>query len=106
VSMMPEQLIDTPQPMVNVLVNVCPVCDRFADKLFTLSSVPEQLRAIIKPNAATPNPDQICSRCVDLFNRAFRQIDSHASVFQQNDFVLPTSLRMDADERFTGRGVT
>src|SRR6266404_175254 len=27
-------------------------------------------------------------------------------VFEQNDFVLPTPLRMDADERFTGRGVT
>ena len=103
---MPEQLIDTPQAMANVLVEVCPVCDRFADNLFTLSSVPEKLGAIIKPNAATADPDQICSRCVELFNRAFRQIDSHASVFQQHDFVLPTPLRMDADERFTGRGVT
>src|SRR5437016_836751 len=37
---------------------------------------------------------------------AQRQIQSHASVFEQNDFVLPTPLRMDADERFIGRGVT
>src|SRR5207245_10976158 len=35
-----------------------------------------------------------------------QQIQSHATVFQQNEFVLPTPLRMDADERFTGRGVT
>jgi len=33
-------------------------------------------------------------------------IEAHAQVFEQNDFVLPTPLRMDADERFTGRGVT
>src|SRR5207248_712660 len=44
--------------------------------------------------------------CIELFNRAQRQIESHSLVFEQNDFVLPTPLRMDADERFTGRGVT
>src|SRR5204863_17278 len=33
-------------------------------------------------------------------------IESHASIFEQNQFVLPTPLRMDADERFTGRNVT
>jgi serine protease AprX len=50
--------------------------------------------------------EQICARCAELFQRAQRQIDSHAAVFQQNSFVLPTPLRMDAHERFTGRGVT
>ena len=103
---MPEELIETPDPPVNVLVNVCPVCDRLADKFFTLSSVPEQLAAIIRPNAATPNPGQVCPRCIELFTRALRQIESQSSIFEQNDFVLPTPLRMDADERFTGRGVT
>jgi serine protease AprX len=41
-----------------------------------------------------------------LFNRAKTQIDSHAAVFEQTSFVLPTPLRMNADERFTGRGIT
>ncbi|MFZ0750249.1 MAG: S8 family serine peptidase, partial [Pyrinomonadaceae bacterium] len=41
-----------------------------------------------------------------LFTRAQRQIESHQTVFEQNAFVLPTPLRMDADERFTGSGVT
>jgi serine protease AprX len=41
-----------------------------------------------------------------LFSRAQRQIDSHAAVFEQTSFVLPTPLRMNADERFTGRGIT
>ena len=68
--------------------------------------MPKELVSIIKPNAATPNPAQVCSRCIDLFTRALRQIESQAAIFEQNHFVLPTPLRMDADERFTGRGVT
>ncbi|HEU5238578.1 MAG TPA: S8 family serine peptidase, partial [Pyrinomonadaceae bacterium] len=103
---MPEELIETTETPANIRVNVCPVCDRLADELFNLSSVPEKLALIIKPNAATPNPDQVCSRCVELFTRALRQIESQSSIFEQNDSVLPTPLRMDADERFTGRDVT
>ncbi|HSP63442.1 MAG TPA: S8 family serine peptidase, partial [Pyrinomonadaceae bacterium] len=34
------------------------------------------------------------------------QIESHAAIFEQNHFVLPTPLRMGAEERFNGRGVT
>src|SRR5207248_6597613 len=69
-------------------------------------ALPESLQSIITPNAGTTNATEVCARCVELFSRAQRQIQSHASVFEQNDFVLPTPLRMDADERFTGRGVT
>src|SRR5207302_10548497 len=49
---------------------------------------------------------QLCAHCVELFSRAKAQIDSHHIVFEQTDHVLPTPLRMNADERFTGRGVT
>jgi len=103
---MPDELITTPDPTTRVRVDFCPVCDRFADELFTLASVPESLASIIKPNAATLEPDHVCARCIDLFTRAQRQIESQSAIFEQNDFVLPTPLRMDADERFTGRGVT
>src|SRR6266498_388994 len=86
---------------------VCPVCDRFAPtELFAIASLPESLQSIITPNAATTGASQVCGRCVELFSRAQRQIESHAAIFEQNEFVLPTPLRMDADERFTGRGVT
>ena len=101
-----EELIDAPETAVTAAANLCPVCDRLADELFTLASVPEELASIIKPNAATPRPEQVCARCIDLFTRALRQIESQSAIFEQNDFVLPTPLRMDADERFTGRGVT
>src|SRR5436305_247813 len=86
---------------------ICPVCDRFAPtELFAIAALPEGLQSIITANAAATTATEVCCRCVELFNRAQRQIESHSLVFEQNDFVLPTPLRMDADERFTGRGVT
>jgi len=87
--------------------DVCPVCDRAVQgDLIAIASLPEGLQSIIKPNAASADAAEVCSRCVELFDRAQRQIESHATIFEQNDFVLPTPLRMDADERFTGRGIT
>jgi serine protease AprX len=86
---------------------VCPVCDRTVQgELFSIASLPDSLQSIIIPNAGTTDDGAVCDRCIELFDRARRQIESHARVFEQNDFVLPTPLRMDADERFTGRGVT
>ncbi len=86
---------------------VCPVCDRYCeDELHHIDALPESLHHIVRSNAADPEADYLCRRCLGLFKRAKRQIESHASVFEQNDFVLPTPLRMDADERFRGRGVT
>src|SRR6266478_3471430 len=87
--------------------DVCPVCDRAVQgDLIAIASLPEGLQSIILPNAAAVDADEVCGRCIELFERARRQIESHATIFEQNDFVLPTPLRMDADERFTGRGVT
>src|SRR5712692_8928092 len=79
----------------------CPVCGRAVQgELFSLAGLPESLQSIITPKAATTNGGGVCGRCIELFDRAQRQIESHATVFEQNDFVLPTPLRMDADERF------
>jgi len=85
----------------------CPVCGRAVQgELFSLAGLPQSLQSIIAQNAAATDGDGVCGRCIELFDRAQRQIESHAAIFEQNDFVLPTPLRMDADERFTGRGVT
>src|SRR5882762_3178248 len=85
----------------------CPVCERSAPGgLMPLGTLPGNLREIISSNVASNVADEACARCVELFSRAHRQIESHAAIFEQNDFVLPTPLRMGADERFTGRGVT
>src|ERR1051325_2546313 len=86
------------------LAQVCAVCDRLAHgERIAVDSLPPQVRTILESNA--PSVEQICVRCAELFQRAQRQIDSHAAVFEQNSFVLPTPLRMDAHEQFTGRGV-
>ena len=86
---------------------ICPVCEGFAPGgLLPLRTLPESLREIVASNAASADADRVCLRCLELFSRAQRQTETHATVFEQNDFVLPTPLRMDADERFTGRGVT
>jgi serine protease AprX len=86
---------------------VCPVCDRSVQgELFSVAGLPEGLQSIITPNASTAAAAEICGRCIELFDRAQRQIESHETIFEQNDFVLPTPLRMGADERFTGRGIT
>src|SRR2546423_1514380 len=101
-----SEVLDISEDTTQAQARLCPVCDRFADELFAMSSVPERLASIIIPNAAAANAEQVCARCLQLFSRAERQIESHSTIFEQNDFVLPTPLRMDADERFTGRGVT
>jgi serine protease AprX len=86
---------------------VCPVCDRYCEgELHSIDALHESLHPIVRSNAATPDASQLCRRCIEIFSRAQRQIESHSTIFEQNDFVLPTPLRMDADERFTGRGVT
>src|SRR5260221_13981082 len=87
--------------------DVCPVCARAVQgDLIAIASLPEGLQSIIKPNAASGDAAEVCGRCVELFDRAQRQVESHATIFEQNDFVLPTPLRMDADERLPARGIT
>jgi len=77
---------------------------RFASSFRDLNS---ELQGVVEANVpATARLEQICPHCVELFSRAKAQLDSHAAIFEQTDQALPTPLRLDADERFTGRGVT
>ncbi len=90
---------------ISELGQVCSVCGRISQgEMIPVDTLPSNVRRILESNAA--NVEAFCARCNELFQRAQRQIDSHSSVFEQHAFVLPTPLRMDADERFTGRGVT
>jgi serine protease AprX len=103
---MEDATIEGPAPELVDPAIVCPVCEGFAHGgLLQLQQLPDHLREIVSSNAASAKADQVCRRCVELFSRAQRQSESHAAVFEQNDFVLPTPLRMGADERFIGRGV-
>lgn len=86
----------------------CPVCGRESkDELTPLEALDEWLRSLIAANApAGLYVNVVCTRCVAMFERARVQLKTDAAVFEQGGLVLPTPLRLDADDRFTGRGVT
>jgi serine protease AprX len=104
---MSETIVATENVSADVVrTSVCTVCAQLAQgPLVRTESLPETFQQIIHANASL-NVEEVCARCVELFYRAQRQIESHSSIFEQYAFVLPTPLRMDADERFTGKGVT
>jgi serine protease AprX len=87
---------------------VCPVCSRETrDEYVPLLALPEDLQKLIHANAPdTREFKAVCARCVRLFERAKDQIVKDAAMQKDGSHVLSTPLRLDADERFTGRGVT
>ncbi|HEY0407578.1 MAG TPA: S8 family serine peptidase [Pyrinomonadaceae bacterium] len=87
---------------------VCPVCGRESpDGLAPFDALSDELKIIVSANAPAGNMlSEICPRCIELFERARVQLQTDAAVFQQGGHVLSTPLRMDADDRFTGRDVT
>lgn len=96
----PDQVAAHPRP-------TCHLCGRASDHRVAMRDLPTELGALLEANAGMAREvAKVCPHCVELFSRAKAQVDSHNVVFEQTDHVLPTPLRMDADERFTGRGVT
>jgi serine protease AprX len=94
-------------PPTETLGTACQLCRRVHDQLLSFTEIDEHLRSIIQANApAIGDVARVCNSCVELFVRAKTQVESHAAIFEQVSFVLPTPLRMNADERFTGRNVT
>ncbi|MDX6695500.1 MAG: serine protease AprX [Blastocatellia bacterium] len=87
---------------------ICPVCGRESpDGLAPFDALSDELKIIVAANApAGIMLAEICPRCIELFERARIQLQTDAAVFQQGGHVLSTPLRLDADDRFTGRDVT
>lgn len=87
---------------------VCPVCSRETrDEFVPLVALSDDLQKLIHANAPDTREFQaICSRCVRLFDRAKDHIIKDAAMQKDGSHVLSTPLRLDADERFTGKGVT
>src|SRR6185503_18899338 len=84
---------------------ICDVCGREnAGGSLPEQDLPAELKSIVAANAPDGDLAQVCANCVALFTRAQRQLAAHAAVFEQTSYVLPTPLRLDADERFTGKG--
>jgi serine protease AprX len=86
----------------------CRVCSRsFADGVMPLAAMSDELQELIMANApAADELSEICGRCAALFLRAEEQIIRDAAMQKDGSHVLSTPLRLDADDRFTGRGVT
>lgn len=86
---------------------VCHACGRQTLSPVAFNDLHEGLQQLVQANVSgSEKLAQVCPGCVELFRRAKTQLESHAAIFSQTDHVLPTPLRLDADERFTGRGVT
>ncbi len=86
----------------------CPVCSRDTqDEYVPLVSLVEDLGKLIRANAPdTAEFQAVCARCVRLFERAKDHIVADAAMQKDGSHVLSTPLRLDADDRFTGKGVT
>jgi serine protease AprX len=87
---------------------VCPVCAREPREEFVpLLVLDDDIQKMIRANAPdTEIFEAVCARCVRLFERAKDQILTDAALQKDGSRVLSTPLRLDADERFTGKGVT
>lgn len=104
----------TPFPRQSTIADIaageqaCPVCSRDTqDEYVPLVSLPEDLSKLIRANAPdTADFQAVCARCVRLFERAKDHIIADAAMQKDGSHVLSTPLRLDADERFTGKGVT
>src|SRR5476649_867677 len=84
---MRDALIENMTELENAAI-ACPVCEGFAHGgLMPLGTLPGNLKEIISSNAASAEADEACARCLELFSRAHRQIESHAPIFEQNHFV-------------------
>ena len=86
---------------------VCLVCSRETkDEFVPLLVLENDLQSLIRANAPDTNEfEAVCVRCVRLFERAKDKILTDAALQKDGSRVLSTPLRLDADERFTGKGV-
>lgn len=98
----------TNEPSTNHLTSpLCQLCGHGGTTRVTFSELPDDLQKLVQANLTSPQPaGEVCTNCVALFTRAQQQLKSHPNIFADADRALPTPLRMDADERFTGRDVT
>ncbi len=90
------------------VAEVCPVCARLTHgETIALASLPDETEQLIRANAPDSGEmSEVCARCASLFERAKDQIIADAAMQKDGSHVLSTPLRLDADERFTGKGVT
>jgi serine protease AprX len=96
---------------------VCPLCSDEVDKFlyrFHIDNERNVINTIKKQNPTWAIADGACSRCVDYYQVAILleqkqipEIGPQFPVRTADDFVvIPTPIRLNADPKFTGKGVT
>ena len=96
---------------------ICPLCQDAVEKLVYRFHFDNEKTVIEKIKSAHPDwsaTDGICSRCLDYYQveivmaqRLLPAIGPYFPVKSVDDFViLPTGLRLDADARYSGKGIT
>lgn len=84
----------------------CPLCSRSGRQ--PLHNADEILISLIQSNEPGWQPEQgLCQPCFDLFRGARERMAANPKIFHDGEYhILPTPLRVGANERFAGRGVT
>ncbi|TMI93566.1 MAG: serine protease [Bacteroidetes bacterium] len=96
---------------------ICPLCKDVVDRLVYRFHYDSERVVINKIRAEFPEwtkDDGLCGRCLDFFHseilmgqRILPSIGPHFPIKTADDFiVIPMGLRINADPRFTGKGVT
>jgi serine protease AprX len=102
-----SEVITNELSTTNAPSDLCQLCGRTHKPEIPVASLPADLQSLVQANlTSTKAAEHICASCLSLFNRALNNLKSHAHIFADAQQALPTPLRMDADERFTGKGVT
>lgn len=87
---------------------ICPVCSREPRAgTVAVSRLAPELRKLIRANAPDAGRfEKVCKRCARLFERGKESILKDAALKKDGSHVLSTPLRLDAVQRYTGKGVT
>ena len=102
---------------MNLARTICPLCNDKVDKLlyrFHLDNERQVIDRIKNGHPLWTENDGACSRCVDYYQteiviqqRMLPEIGPYFPVKSADDFIiLPSGLRLDADPRYTGKGIT
>src|SRR5258705_7594228 len=103
--------------MNNATAIICPLCHDYVDKLvysYHLDGEKQVIERIKQHNPGWTRNDGACGRCVDYYHteiviqqKILPEIGPHFPIKSVDDFIiLPTGLRLNADQRYTGKGVT
>ncbi|MGH9802139.1 MAG: S8 family serine peptidase [Blastocatellia bacterium] len=84
----------------------CPLCSRSGRQ--PLQNADQTLITLIQSNQPGWQPEHgLCQSCFDLFRGARERMATNPKIFHDGEYhILPTPLRVGANERFAGRGVT